>query len=473
VSTAMCEGIARAGHGMCLLATSNESIVGKCARLFRAGRSSILEDVSIDWGVPPQDSSNGTARFVPPQDLSRDQPSTVQISPAPAVQQTPYRIYNIDPGMRFIVFMITTHKIVPKQITVRGRLNGTTTLIEQSVSVEHVKPFSTETTAIPLVHTLAARRLITDFEDGGAPLPTAGPDASEEDVRKAVIVRLGEEYQLASRHTSFVAVEADLQGVQGRGVRDFRGRSLRPRTHHSNDPNNPNDASGQSSSSFVTSIIDNTLAVLTYAMSYFQGGSSPGRSSRNVPGAFPTSRTASPSPVGNRGRSILSLSTLSSLDGSFSAWSSSRSPSPSPPQSVDEEHTRSPSPPLEPLHQAPEAIQRQHGFDPRSIRPSDATTTPGPVPPQIFDLVQLQSFDGSFPLSHSFGEIVGHDALGRAAEFQVDDKTWATALAVAFFRKHLSNQPDLLEGLLDKTMEYVRGNTNFDTLVRHAKALVI
>jgi hypothetical protein len=96
-----------------------------------------------------------------------------------------------------------------------------------------------------------------------------------------------------------------------------------------------------------------------------------------------------------------------------------------------------------------------------------------PVSPQIFDLVQLQSFDGSFPLNDSLGQIVGHDALGRAGEFQVDDKTWATALAVAFFKKHLSKQPDLLEGLLDKAMEFVLGDQNFHSLVERAKTLVV
>jgi hypothetical protein len=62
--------------------------------------------------------------------------------------------------------------------------------------------------------------------------------------------------------------------------------------------------------------------------------------------------------------------------------------------------------------------------------------------------------------------------MGKAAEFQVDDKIWATALAVAFLRKHLSKQPDLLEGLLDKAMEFARNDANFDSLVVRAKALV-
>lgn len=459
VSTAMCDGIARAGHGMSLLAVSSESIVGKCARLLRAGRSSILKEVSIDWGVPPENTINGTARFVPPQDLSNGGPSTVQISPAPAVQQTPHKIYNIDPGMRFIVFMITTHKVVPRHITLRGELDGTASPVTWTIPVEYVKPLRNGTPAISLVHTLAARRLITDFEDDRAPLPTANAHASVEDIRKAVIVRLGVEYQLASKHTSFVAVE-DTTQTTSRGIRDSRGRR---RTH----PINQNDENGQGS--LLENIIGGALSLLTYAMSYFQGTSSRGRSPRNVPGAFPASRPASQSPVRSRGRSTPSLSTLSSLNGSFSTWSTSRTPSPSPPQSENMEHERSPSPVLQDLHQASAAVQRQYAFDQGSTRPPD---TGGPVPPQIFDLVQLQSFDGSFLLNDSLGKIVGHDAIGRAAEFQVDQKKWATALAVAFFKKHLSKQPDLLQGLIDKAMEFARDDVNFDSLVVRAKALV-
>jgi len=94
------------------------------------------------------------------------------------------------------------------------------------------------------------------------------------------------------------------------------------------------------------------------------------------------------------------------------------------------------------------------------------------VPPQIFDLVRLQSFNGSFPLNDSLGQIVGHDAIGRAAEFQVDHQKWATALAVAFFKKHLSKQPDLLQCLIDKALEFARDDMNFHSLVVRAQALV-
>lgn len=45
----MCEGIARAGNGVCLFASSIETMIGKCARLLRAGRKGVLEDVTLDW----------------------------------------------------------------------------------------------------------------------------------------------------------------------------------------------------------------------------------------------------------------------------------------------------------------------------------------------------------------------------------------------------------------------------------------
>jgi hypothetical protein len=51
-------------------------------------------------------------------------------------------------------------------------------------------------------HTLAAHRLIRDLEEG-----IANGKLSEIDQRKK-IVKLGEYYQLASSHTSFVAVDS-------------------------------------------------------------------------------------------------------------------------------------------------------------------------------------------------------------------------------------------------------------------------
>jgi hypothetical protein len=48
---------------------------------------------------------------------------------------------------------------------------------------------------------------------------------------------------------------------------------------------------------------------------------------------------------------------------------------------------------------------------------------------------------------------VGIDTLAKAAELQVDGNIWATAVVVAYLRHHLGAQPDLLDALMNKTLE--------------------
>lgn len=453
VSTAMCEGIARVGNGLCLLAAASENIVGKCARLLRAGRSSILEDVSINWGFPSEIVLNSQAQSL-------------------KIQQTPHRIHNIDPGMRFVVFAICSHKTLPTHVTIRGRLKHIADPILLSVPVTYAKPFAGDEVNVPFIHTLASHYLITDIDEGRAPLPGASSDVSLADIQKTAIVRLGEKYQLASRHTSFVALET-TEKTLARSMHDPHGRSLRSRNRVSNEGTERT----QKSHSLAENVIETTLATLSFIFgalgNYFQGGRSRGRSAQRIPGAF----SNSPSPARSArndedDQRVGSFSTLSSLDGSRSAWSSSRTPSPSPAPSLEAEQPRSSSPPFQSLSNAPVSVQKQYGYGERKTGPSSNSSPSDPVPPQIFDLVRLQSFDGSFLLDQSLGDIVGHSALGKAAEFQAGDKTWATALAVAFLKKHLSKQPDLLEGLIDKAMEFVKGDANFNSLVASAGAFV-
>ncbi|KAJ7875306.1 von Willebrand factor type A domain-containing protein [Mycena olivaceomarginata] len=53
VSTAMCEGIARVGHGVCMLVGEQEtSFMGKIARLLKASKMPVISNISVDWGRP-------------------------------------------------------------------------------------------------------------------------------------------------------------------------------------------------------------------------------------------------------------------------------------------------------------------------------------------------------------------------------------------------------------------------------------
>ncbi|KAJ7353160.1 hypothetical protein DFH08DRAFT_987256 [Mycena albidolilacea] len=54
VSTAMWEGIARVGHGVCILVGEQEmSFTGKIACLLKASRTPLISNISVDWGRPP------------------------------------------------------------------------------------------------------------------------------------------------------------------------------------------------------------------------------------------------------------------------------------------------------------------------------------------------------------------------------------------------------------------------------------
>ena len=456
VSTAMCEGIARAGHGLSLLASTSEDIVGKCARLLRAGRSSILKDVSIDWGFPP-------TPLIDPNSHS----AVASNSP---LQQTPHRIHQIDPGMRFVVFAISAQKTLPRNVVIRGRIDDVATPIEITIPVESVKS-SSDDISIPFIHTLAARRLITDLDEGQILLPNPDPTSSAESVRKARIVEIAEKYQLASKYTSFVATE-DSPYVPRRGT--YRP-PLHNRIHSGNDPDAAHDVDSPATSTFTGVVVDATLSLMSSAFniatSWLPRSQTRGRSAPiTFPGAFAPSRTQSPGTSRNNAFPRFdSFSTLSSFDDSSSTSWSSRSPSPSPPPSVQEDQSRSPSPILQPAHDRPEPSGALN--DDLIVRPS-LPDNKDAISPQIFELVQLQSFDGSFSSSSALGNIVGQDVLNKASDFQTDTKTWATALAVAFFKKHLANQPDLLASLLDKTTEFVQGDTRFDYLVRSALALI-
>ncbi|PSR74336.1 hypothetical protein PHLCEN_2v9953, partial [Hermanssonia centrifuga] len=188
-STAMCEGIARAGNGLCLMAATSETIIGKCSKLVKASRAEILKDVSVDWRAPEQ--------LVVPKDNVDAQ----NIS----FHQGPSELSSLYAGNRFLVFAIIKHERfeMPREVVICAhRTSGEE--LKFTVAVEELSSTTGPSEPqLPLIHTLAARRIITDLEDGSRvdiPLRT-----------KAVIVHLGEQYQLASQYTSFVAVDERSQ----------------------------------------------------------------------------------------------------------------------------------------------------------------------------------------------------------------------------------------------------------------------
>ena len=104
---------------------------------------------------------------------------------------------------------------------------------------------------------------------------------------------------------------------------------------------------------------------------------------------------------------------------------------------------------------------------------SDRTETP-PAAPTPFDLIKLQSFDGSFVMDNSFVGIVGKQAADKYQDLNLSKPVWATILAIAYLQIHLTNQPELLDGLVEKATEFILesglpAGIDLDTLLVQAK----
>ncbi|KAJ7682902.1 von Willebrand factor type A domain-containing protein [Mycena rosella] len=222
VSTAMCEGIARVGNGTCMMVGQQETtFTGKIARMLKAARTPMISDISVDWGVPVfevakppdgideedtfvmvSDEENGSVKGkgkqkekatlnifdkdVDPMQVDPEPvpaPPEVVLSPAPPVQQSPFKVQTLSPGIRLNVYAILQGKTVPKT-----------------------------SDAPPAIHALAARAIIQDLEDGRHAIAIDDVDLLSCTAR-ASIVRLGKEYSISSSQTSFVAVNESAQST--------------------------------------------------------------------------------------------------------------------------------------------------------------------------------------------------------------------------------------------------------------------
>ena len=186
-SSEMCEGIARAGNGVCLMSVTSESIVAKTAKLVKASRTELLRDLTVEWGIPSSRCANG---------LPSEEPREMSL------RQVPRKFPPVYSGFRTSVFAMIEDRnrqyTIPNTVVVQMKSGRTGEEFRFTVCVDD---WEVPTTASqrPNIDTLAARRVITDLED-----TTRG---QEDPSTEEMIIRLGEHFRLATRFTSFVAVE--------------------------------------------------------------------------------------------------------------------------------------------------------------------------------------------------------------------------------------------------------------------------
>ncbi|KAJ6526596.1 von Willebrand factor type A domain-containing protein [Mycena vulgaris] len=241
-STAMCEGIARVGNGICMMVGEQETtFTGKIARMLKAARTPMIPDISVEWGAPlleeedpkllddedsfvmvSQEEADAKGKgkektFLDIFDESVDPlhvapeavppPPEVVLSPFSPIQQSPFKIQTLSPGNRLNVYAILQGKTVPKTVILTG-LTAEGSEIRLSVPVT-LSSLPNAPDSPPAIHALAARKIVQDLEDGQHAIASSIPDDPDLLARtvRAAIVRLGMLYSISSSQTSFVAVD--------------------------------------------------------------------------------------------------------------------------------------------------------------------------------------------------------------------------------------------------------------------------
>ncbi|KAI0696543.1 hypothetical protein BC835DRAFT_1519541 [Cytidiella melzeri] len=518
-STAMCEGIARLGNGICLMAVESESIVAKCSKLLRASRTYVLKNISIDWGAPVSASSDLTTQ-------------------TDMFCQAPEQIESIFAGNRFIVFALVKRSdyVIPDNIVIKAQRDGQGEVLTFDIPVQQL-PIVTDHKATHLIHTLAARRIIQELDDRDK---TGAVTHAKE-----VIIHLGEQYQLASRFTSFIAVENEngnkvagatvetisesvvgnegdeedmgwtmvgderspsqnalartLFGARSRGVEhlEYESRSM-PRAGVPQAPQSTSGSAAVSSTSERRRLIMSRVHSRPRPIS-FERKLPPPTASAGVP-FNPVSYGSSPTPAVSQKRPGTDTAAVASIDSqSFSRFNK---PLPAPPADFAmapppglhmDAYARGPrSAAASPS--ATSSSSRSHSShqimagSPRASSSQDsrglsvpAFPSRSPADPSLSGidddtaaLIRLQSFDGSFVPTPELEMILGRTALDEGRKFGTDPTVWATVLAIAYLRKHLGAQPELLEGLVEKATVFVDQTPGVDLeeLLDVAKLLV-
>jgi len=440
VSTALCEGLARAGRGVALYAAQSSEIMAKCSRLVGAGIHPTITDVKIDWN----------ATLTSPALLhSTEFVLRTPLRPLPPILQSPCELTTLYRNHRFVVHAILQTHHIPQEVIISGRIqNGVIDAFSIKVPVKRAKRFSTRSYSSAFLHVLAARNIICDFREGRLQPATTSPVPLEL-AKKAEIVRLGLRYQLVSEFTSLIGVD------EGRSIEELERIWRRRRQRRHALRNVGQGVSASSPLKMLAKYVGPAPAWFNEAISRALGGR------ETLPDEEPgDSRSQSTSPTASdhsissdwvdAGQNNPDRDGEDEDDGYSSGLTHSTMSSLESNSSIDVPWRR-------------RHLARQRGEHPlRGSSPDVRGETIDKIlPPRLqlrpedLQLLGLQSYNGSFEPTEGLKQILGHDIESEANRLLVDVEVWTTVLALVHLEQRLVDQKELLEIVRDKVMEFV------------------
>jgi hypothetical protein len=455
VSTALCQGIAEAGNGVCLWATTAERIVDKCAALVQAGSTFTLQNISIDWGLPSRDL--GESQF---------DSTTPSFPKSETLRQAPSVLSVLRPNMRLTVYALVQGEplALPKKVTLYAQRDGSGPQLTFELPVKQVK-FEAENTRTRLLHTLAAKQLISELQD--SLLVESKPGPSDTALISSVI-SLAERYQLISRYTSFVTEIKDSPDLEfpwsSHSLRALRHQHMSAKlSRFSISPHRdqPRGSVLQRAVYYAKNLGFTLLNSLTRQSAL--GSASPVPISldlRIMPGHLSddgqdsiVSRHSAIGSLGDQEPSVHDLDDSDSeSDGTFTTISSLVSSVTSGPYS---EYSRPSSLLSGSARSASPVVDTRSDHLPTTMGPLSRLPSPPPQPLEyhVSDLISMMHYDGSFVESPGFESIIGRSAIEKGQDFPA--QLWISALALGYLRKYLRSNRGLLEPVIGKVMSYI------------------
>jgi uncharacterized protein YegL len=461
------QSLARVGDGICMFVGVNERLETKVVKLLRAARGSAVRLKDVQWGSAGVSSEEISLKptashddfelvegelekstaakptmllFNPDHEdapLSKNdgkfllKAAPVFLPPLPCVLAIPHDLPCLYPGARMVVYaLINGDAAVAFQGQQSVRITAASDsgeAIELSVPV-----FETSFTANlaagepPLIHTLAARKLLREWADKtelfNSKVSTESKPNTERDealaILKAQTVRLGLNFGLASSHTSFVAIKETKEGEVLKQVRKpVRVQSLPPQAYGSR----------------ASPLSVNLRAGWMQSFPKFKRA---GISAARMMAAAPPSRNA-PAPYI---APPASYGAAPSFDGS-------------PPSGTAYAYGMPQQPP-----NAHSSITGQAESQSRSATKSLDTEE------RVDALVEQQAFNGSFT---SLLDVVRIIATTSPVADGVDETVWASVLALTYI--DINGGSEVYDMVLDKGWAFVKGALNELALLNELK----
>jgi len=222
------EGMARVGRGFAqIVSDEREGIEGKVVRMLRGGLSAHVNDYRLEWEGKPREvdakeressSAMGMAvdklkKKISLFDTNVETEAPISFSGlpefiVPGVVQAPYKLPPLFPYSRYTVYIILSGDVPPpSSLWLRG-----TTSSGDELALEIPVQGVLETGEA--IHKLAARKILQELEEGTGYIHSGkygvhkklNPGTFDEWVQREG-VRVGVKYGLASKWTSFVAIQ--------------------------------------------------------------------------------------------------------------------------------------------------------------------------------------------------------------------------------------------------------------------------